>query len=77
MDSMGVITENQNFSAVRPKYLKERLESELYFSHHELIIDFNGFTSSVKLAESLQIVESGRHSRKGHRENKSLSLGEK
>ena len=61
-----IVTENQKvsvghvLSAVRPVSLKERLESDLSFSHHHLKKDFNGFLAhAIKLAEAFQLVDCG------------------
>lgn len=46
-------------SAIRPKTLKNRLQSDLDFAHYGLQKDFRGFMKhAVRLSESFQIVYS-------------------
>lgn len=66
-DLKWIIKENQKvavqhvLSAVRPMVLKEHLESDLSFSHHELKKDFNKFLAhDIKLAEAFQLVDAGK-----------------
>ena len=48
-------------SAVRPTTLRDRLADDLDFSRHDLKEDFKGFLKhAIKLAEAVQIVDSGR-----------------
>lgn len=61
-----IIEENQKLavthvlSAIRPQSLKERLESDLSFSHHALRKDIKEFLKhAVKLSEAFQPVDSG------------------
>ena len=65
-----IISDNQKLavshvlSAIRPNYLKERLESDLNFSHYNLKKDFNEFLlHAVKVSEAFQIVDAGRRKR--------------
>lgn len=65
-----IITDNQKIavrhvlSAIRPTALKDRLQSDLSFSHHELLKNFSGFMNhAVRLAEAFQLVDSGRPKR--------------
>lgn len=61
-----IIEDNQNLavthvlSATRPQSLRERLESDLSFSHHALKKDFKEFLKhAVKLSEAFQTVDNG------------------
>lgn len=57
--------------AIRLTSLKDRLQSELSFSHHELSKEFPGFMSqAVRLAESSQLVDSGRSKQSKDKSNK-------
>ena len=65
-----IISDNQKLavshvlSAIGPNYLKERLESDLNFSHYNLKKDFNGFLLHVvKVSKAFQIVDAGRRKR--------------
>lgn len=67
-----IVTDNQKIavqhvlSAIRPVSLKDRLESDLSFSHHPLKKDFKGFLKhSIRLAEAFQIVDSGPPTKRG------------
>lgn len=73
-----IIKDNQKvavyhvLSAIRPNSLKERLESDLAFSHHDLRKDFLGFLKhAIRLAEAFQIVDSGPTNKK----NKATDTG--
>ena len=66
-----IVTENQKLavshvlSAIKPVSLKERLEADLSFSHHDLKNDFKSFLShAVKLSEPFQLVDAGRRPRR-------------
>lgn len=61
-----IVTENQKVAvshvlqAVPPATLRDRLQSDLAFSHHELRKDFPGFLKhAIRLAEAFQLVDSG------------------
>lgn len=61
-----IIEENQKlavshvFSAIRPQSLRERLESDLSFSHHSLKKDCKNFLKhAVRLPEAFQLVDTG------------------
>lgn len=79
---LWIIEDNQKvavshvLSAVRPANLKERLESDLEFSHHPLRKDFKGFLQhAVRVAEAYQLVDCGPPQRRdrGNNRNKSRS----
>ena len=47
-------------SAVKPQTLKDRLESDLEFSHHQLKKDFKSFLDhSLKLSDAFQLLDPG------------------
>lgn len=69
-----IIDDNQKVAvhhvlcAIRPQSLRERLESDLSFSHHHLKKDFTGFLKhSIRLAEAFQIVDSGPSNKKNRK----------
>lgn len=56
--------------AIRPNSLRERLESDLSFSQHELKKDFKGFLRhAIRLAEAFQIVDAGPSHKKNRKED--------
>ena len=71
-----IVTDNQKLavghvlSAVKPTALKERLESDLGFSQHQLKKDFKAFMAhAVKLSEAFQLVDSGRQRKRQQHAN--------
>lgn len=71
-----LISDNQKISiqhvlsVVRPALVKERLESDISFFHHKLINYLNGFMHhAVNISELFQLTDSGKPSRKCHKEN--------
>lgn len=62
----SIVNDNQKvavqhvLSAIRPTSLREKLESDLSFSHHSLKKDFHGFLKhTFKLAEPFQLFGAG------------------
>lgn len=77
-----IITDNQSIavhhvrSATRPSTLRDRLQSNLSFSHHELAKNFTGFMKhAVFLEEAFQLVDSARSKRPTHKDKSPRSTG--
>ena len=71
-----IISDNQKLSvnhvmsSIKPKYLKERLEADLDFSHHMLKKYFNGFRKhAVELSKDFALLDAGPKKSRKDRDN--------
>ena len=78
LDANQKVAVGHVLSAIRPKTLKDRLESDLEFAHHKLKKDFKNFMAhSIKVSEAFQIVDSGpkKNKKNGHRSGNDQNHG--